>query len=221
MKCSVMLPDPVDIISDEISDNLSVFQHPSGHSTLETKLLKDRYDSLHKFEWNMNLNWGKAVQFDGRESLLSFIADRLSKIFRTLHLGMTAFFYHYFYPTPRNILISSSFLSSNHSLQFSPFKYLHSFSIYSLPFPFDFLPFHFSIGSFPFGFLHPSNPFTLSIPLFFWWTPIFSNSHSMTAYQIPTFLLFLTSVKWSLNIAMMIGNDRSELECVFVVTVYQ
>jgi hypothetical protein len=79
---SAVFHNPVDPTSDEVPDYLDVIQHPSDLSTVRTKLLNDRYRSLHEFKRDMNLIWENAVQYNGRQSLPGFIADRLSKIFQ-------------------------------------------------------------------------------------------------------------------------------------------
>jgi hypothetical protein len=79
---SVVFHDPVDPVADEVSDYFDVVQHPSDLSTVRTKLLNDRYRSLQDFKRDMNLIWDNAVQYNGRQSLPGFIADRLSRIFQ-------------------------------------------------------------------------------------------------------------------------------------------
>jgi hypothetical protein len=79
---SAVFHEPVDPIADEVPDYLDIIQHPSDLTTVRTKLLNDRYRSLQDFRRDMNLIWENAVQYNGRQSLPGFIADRLSRLFQ-------------------------------------------------------------------------------------------------------------------------------------------
>jgi hypothetical protein len=64
------------------ADYLTIIKNPSDLGTVRRKLCERGYQTLDEFRKDVNLVLENAVQFNGRPSLISFMADRLSSVFQ-------------------------------------------------------------------------------------------------------------------------------------------
>lgn len=74
--------NPVDPELDGVPDYLDKIKEPSDLSTVQSNLECKKYKNIEEFKHAMNLIWENAKLYNGPNSLITAIADRLSTIFQ-------------------------------------------------------------------------------------------------------------------------------------------
>ena len=73
--------NPIDPNLDGVPNYLEVISTPSDLSTVRKNLLENKFKDIYEFKKNVNLIWENAILFNGRPSLISIMADELSRKF--------------------------------------------------------------------------------------------------------------------------------------------
>lgn len=88
-KISTFFANPVDPILDGCPDYINIIKKPMDLGTVERNLRNDSYQDFSSFRDDVELIWSNAITFNGKDALLSLLAEQLRKWFRQMIKGFS------------------------------------------------------------------------------------------------------------------------------------
>lgn len=73
--------NPVDPEEDKVPNYLQIVKNPSDLGTVRQNLIEHKYATLQDFKRDVSLIWENAYLFNGRQSMISYMGEKLSRIF--------------------------------------------------------------------------------------------------------------------------------------------
>ena len=73
--------NPVDPIADKVPDYHRIVKNPQDLGTIKHRLMTDYYTTLEDWMTDMNLIWANAEKYNGKEALVTYLAQAMAKKF--------------------------------------------------------------------------------------------------------------------------------------------
>jgi len=73
--------NPIDPVIDNVPDYFEIIKNPMDLSTAKKNLIEGKYKDINEFKKSVSLIWENAILYNGRPSLIAFMADEMSRLF--------------------------------------------------------------------------------------------------------------------------------------------